>query len=366
MAEGRATPDVRVGARAVSIVDHARRHVSVETAYCDVPSQVRVSPLPLGTFTARPAGAACVQAPNEDDSLMQATASEGGMLFADVERAGDELYAIECRLGERSDTRAFDVGCQLSSLGGGSSGPTVPVEFVMVGETRFGFRSVSLGDLTVLPFAVGNVEDGGGAFAFLVDGSGMRVTPRLGRPPTSVDLDDPEHFALDVRRDDAGHIVFEHGIPSQTRRLRSVFDPSGHVVTFPASATLEAPPVVALDTTTERTRGQPSAVRLVTAGVASPIQGIDPAVATFGSDFVEVGGRVLVVFSEGTGHSTRIRAGLVDAATHSVVGGLVEVSDAGNEAGYATVDSYGGQTFVAWDEKVAGSWQVRVAPLVCR
>lgn len=82
-----------------------------------------------------------------------------------------------------------------------------------------------------------------------------------------------------------------------------------------------------------------------------------PSVAALGHE------RVLV-FSEGLGESTRIRALIVDDAGRPI-GPALEISAAGTEAGRAAIDALEGTAFVVWEEHHPAGWAIYGAPLSC-
>jgi hypothetical protein len=96
-------------------------------------------------------------------------------------------------------------------------------------------------------------------------------------------------------------------------------------------------------------------------GALQPVGGLEEAAATFGPDLA---GSVLV-WSEGLRDATHIRAARIDPQSLAVVGAIAEISTTGREAGFATIDSFGGHTVVAWDEKNGAVWEIHAAELVC-
>lgn len=96
-----------------------------------------------------------------------------------------------------------------------------------------------------------------------------------------------------------------------------------------------------------------------------PIAGLDPAATTFAPSVTASGAGHLLVWSEGTGDATRIRAARLTAAPLALAGPIADVSSTGREAGFASVDAFGGHAVVAWDEKNGDTWEIHVAELRC-
>jgi hypothetical protein len=107
------------------------------------------------------------------------------------------------------------------------------------------------------------------------------------------------------------------------------------------------------------------AARAASTAPLAPIGGMDATAATFAPSVVALGAGHVLVWSEGLGDATRIRAARFDAARLALAGPIAEVSTSGREAGFAHVDAHGAHAVVAWDEKNGATWEVRAAELRC-
>lgn len=368
VARNRKRPEVVVGANQVAIVHRSLRPVSFEPPQCEPARLVHTSPFPMaeGSFVARETTRAC------DDATGVAEPMDYASIYSGVGRDGGDVYSVECHADEiidMGDNVGERVACAVAPAGGAALSPEIRIDSAVtdVDLVRGGFVVDRTGPTTVFAVALSGTESGDGVYALVRRGTDVTATGRLGRTPTGIDLDDPRHFAMTAVATDDGGFVFEQGPRGTDRRVRTTFGPTGSQVGFPAPVTVEPTAAPALDFTSERPEPRGLlGLRIVRGGVAAPIEGMSTTVATFGSSFVEIGARVLVVFSEGTGNTTRIRGALVDPTTATVVGSIVDLSSPGIEAGYATVDSYEGHTVVAWDEKSPSGWEVRAATLDCR
>lgn len=294
-------------------------------------------------------------------------------VLVDAERDGGDIYTIRCTA---LNSNAVDFhtedgprGCDIVAVGGAGVLATIPIDatFDDFGRVRAGFQIANAAGATIFGVALANVGEDDGVYALIAKDGRTRATRRLGRPPTAVDLDDPAHFVMTATATPDGGFVFDQGVTATTRRVRTTFGPGDAAPSVPTPTTVDmiAPPDVEL-TTDRSERGAPSMVRLVRRGVMAPIAGLTTEVATFAAHFVTRGGRLVAVWSEGTGTTTRIRAAVVDLATSAIVGPIVDVSSAGIEAGYATIDAFEDSIVVAWDEKQPDGWEVRAATLGCR
>lgn len=191
---------------------------------------------------------------------------------------------------------------------------------------------------------------------------------RIGTPGDSVDFfgDASQIFArVDALSDQEA--VFYSGRTGGGIFQAIRIGPTAHRLSAPTHERLPAATPAPIAAQTVRPgHHAPSFVGIARAG-ASPvaIAGVDATASTFAPSLALRGARGVLSWSEGTGHTTRIRAAVLDLASGALAGPTTDVSTPGREAGYATVDSFGDHTVVAWDEKNGDAWEVHALDLTC-
>jgi hypothetical protein len=99
-------------------------------------------------------------------------------------------------------------------------------------------------------------------------------------------------------------------------------------------------------------------------GVTQRVGGLGDA-ATFSPALAEVKGQPILVWAEGLGKTTRIRAARFDKSRLAITGPVTTVSAAGHEAGFASIGAFGERAVVTWEQTRGATWEIRVAEIKC-
>ena len=216
--------------------------------------------------------------------------------------------------------------------------------YAMVGERLFAAVSTTRG--TLVGFVAG--PDGASTRGLLSNDTPLEEALTILVEPTGDDRADVTW--MDPRRGPARQVTMGSNGAAQ-----------GSIRTVPRPAQSAAPFRIEVR---RAGRSDPHLVAGPAGGPVGPISGLDPAAATFGPSFVEVGtGAWLLVWSEGLRRDTRIRAARFDPSSLAIVGPIGDVSTPGLEAGWSQIDSFGSNAAVLWNEKHDGAWEVRAAAL---
>jgi hypothetical protein len=339
---GRARPTAVVGPTQVVIL-HRNRGGGISNGM-DNPWGAHALALPVGSARA--------------ETLIGPTSNSTYLNWANVERLGDAVLIEECGF----ESNLANVSCSIRFFDAATPRTTVTLptpRVEMDGAARFVVaRRVD----TYFALLAYRGAERNGVAAYRFGASGRAIGGRIG--PGSGQIDPREAEQLDLRIDprDDGAAAFDVGFVRSGSYTRYAMAADGAV--GDGAEVAEPAATVAAIAGIRAAEGEPQHLRVVGAS-ALPIAGIDETAVTFAPSFVEQMGATTLVWSEGTGDTTRIRLARVDGPAARLLGPIAEVSAAGLEAGFATLDTYGSHTVVTWDEKHGRVWEVRAAEVRC-
>lgn len=278
--------------------------------------------------------------------------------WANAERLGDAVVMERCGF----ESNLANIACDVQFLDVPAARPPVPLAVPrvdMAGSARFVLARDGDTYTAVLGY---RGADANGVRAYRFGATGAPTAVRVGPGSSRLDPRDEGQLGLRVA-----------ARPDGTASIDVTFVQSGRTTHYELSAagtvgegveSVAPPATPALFSGMRAVEGEAQHVR-ITAAPTRPIEGIDEAIATFAPAFVEHVGGTTLVWSEGTGDSTRIRLARIDLTTGRLLGPITDVSTPAHEAGFAAIDAYADRAVVSWDEKNGRIWEVRAAEVRC-
>lgn len=348
----RRAPLVMVGAEHAVILHEARR----PPARCQGAPLATVIPVPVPAALPVPSTPPeCF--PEEEDTTGRI--AQTGRL----ERIGDVPVFLGC-------------SCDPDPVNGCACGVTAPPgafggrSFYMGGShTTTGGLGVDLAVNGDVAYMAADVDDtGNGRIAFL----GHRINlaaPAEDRPRWRQIAPEPSAavrhgLRIEIVENLPDRTVILYGSANAPRATRVVMGADG--LREGAAETVDwpvVPPPVA-SVISDRERGAPPFVRLVTSDAMRPITGVNDAVGAFSPALIEVDGAHVLFWSEDLGDRTRIWGAILNIAT-AEIGARFPVTAGDVESGNVHADVFGGHAVVTWAQREGEGHAVRAANLVC-